>query len=64
MIIKLSNICKCRPVVPDPGALRAFPFWAKLDQDGEKTMSTALIALRLADLRVRMGILLTLVFLN
>ena len=39
--------------MPDPGALREFPFWAKADESGEKKMSLVKIALRLAFLRAR-----------
>lgn len=41
-----------RPVVPDPGALQAFPFWANIDK-GDKPVSIVQIALRLEALKTR-----------
>lgn len=44
------NALFASPIVPDPGALQAFPFWKKIDK-GAKPVSLATLALRLADLR-------------
>ena len=41
-----------RPVVPDPGALQAFPFWMKIDS-GDKPVSIVQVALRLEALKTR-----------